>query len=267
MKKRLIYCLTFMLVLSGISPVMAQILNADKFGKRTSEKGFTGNISLGFSAKKESTTLLSFNGATNTTVLFRKDMLIGVGRFGLVKNDDSFILNGGFAHARYRINYKKWISPEFFVQYQWNQVRGLENRFLAGGNVRFRILDKPVKFDETLSNYIYVGQGLFYEREMWIDKTVENDESELFKLPKTNTYLAMWFHLNQTVSYRLMVYLQMAIDDHLFDPRVFIDTDLKFKINDKLAISFNFTASYDEIPQVPIDRYFYSFRNNLVWEF
>jgi len=70
------------------------------------------------------------------------------------------IQNEGFFQVRYRDFDRHKTSPDFFAQFQWNGLWGLEDRRLAGINVRHRIAERR-------NADCYLSLGIFYQVEKW----------------------------------------------------------------------------------------------------
>ena len=122
-----------------ISPTLtnSQIISIDKSDTSDYVKKikFNLNFSTGLEVDKQQTTLWD---ATNTAEMMlqkNKDLFMFAASYRFTYNGPSDILNAGYFHLKYRSHYKDKFQPEPFVQYQFDNKRGLEMRAIAGANI------------------------------------------------------------------------------------------------------------------------------------
>ena len=134
----LIWTLLFLLTSSGFS----QVLNIDReiSNDSSSKKNeFSGLLTL--SSDKQKNNIIDFSTNLEFDRNFKnKYVLISYFRNDAVFYGKSNVQNEGLLHIRYRDRDTRKISPEEFVQFQWNGAWGLESRYLAGMNIRMKIL-------------------------------------------------------------------------------------------------------------------------------
>ena len=139
-----------------------QILNIDReHGSDTTQKSFYGLIDLSFSADKQRRDILELTQQTELDFFMKAShVLIILAHTDMVFNGPLVLENNGYFQLRYRDNDTKKISPDYFLQYQWNGINGLQNRALAGINARYTFCDDR-------KDDLYASAGLFYEYEKW----------------------------------------------------------------------------------------------------
>lgn len=138
----------------------AQILTVDRENGQDSiprKQLFAWNVS--FSSDKQKKNLLELTNVAEYDRFFKNDQVL----IALVNTDASFngkaiLENNGYFQMRLRDNDKKRVAPDYFVQYQWNGIWGMQNRALAGCNARFKFWD-----DKT--DDLFMSIGAFYEYE------------------------------------------------------------------------------------------------------
>ena len=133
-----IYIITCFLFLCPFV-TFGQILNIDKSDTAdyVSKAKTDFNFSTGLEIDKQQITLWDATNTAEFMLQKKKELLILAGSYRFTYNGPDDILNAGFIHLRYRHNYKNKYQPEFFLQYQWDNKRGLAYRALTGVNLRY----------------------------------------------------------------------------------------------------------------------------------
>ena len=126
-------------------------------------------------------------------------------------------LNAGFIHLRYRHNYKNKYQPETYIQYQWDNKRGLVYRSLAGMNLRYNFF----KGDTWDFN---AGLGLMYEEEKWNYAAVDSSKLPVNQTPitnkliKINSYIRLDWKASENSDIAINIFLQTR--PNVFKPRI-----------------------------------------------
>lgn len=241
----------------------AQILNIDKSDTAdyVSKARASFNFSTGLEIDKQKATLYD---ATNTAELMlqkKKELFILAASYRFTYNGPDDILNAGYFHLRYRHNYKNKYQPESFVQYQWDNKRGLSYRALAGINLRYNFY-KGDTWD------INAGAGPMYEEEKWdyagVDsaKLPANTTPVLNRFIKINSYLRMHWKasMNSDVIFNIFLQTRPAI----FKPRIAPGMQWNINAGKHIGFSISFAGIYDEAPVVPIHKFYYSLSNSMM---
>ena len=241
----------------------AQILNIDKtdtadYSKTTS---FKFNFSSGIEVDKQKITLWD---ATNTAELLlqkNRELFIFAGSSRFTYNGPDDILNAGYFHLRFRHNYKNKFQPETFIQYQWDNKRGMIFRRLGGINMRYNVW-RGDKWDFN------AGIGLMYEEEKWnyegvdSNKTPANTTPIFNQLIKLNTYIRFDWKPNQNNEVAINIFIQGRPDN--FKPRIAPHIQWNVNAGKHIALGIGFSGIYDFAPVVPIDHFYYSISNSII---
>lgn len=265
-----------LLQLLAASQAAAQILNSDKFGQLSdTSRRLTGDAGLSFGLDKKIEMIYRLNADADISYRFHKHAAdnsawkhaaILAGRFEILQTEQERLLNGGFVHNRYRLGYNKRVTPEVFTQYQWDNARGLEERFLVGAGPRLTIMHDSL-------GYVYFGTGLMFEHEQWNHSAVDEvfgipDDVEVMKrFLKSTSYISFSRTIIKNVNVGAIFYFQTRPDSHFDKPRIAGDLRVQFKISDILSFAVAYNISYDRQPVVPIERHTYSIRNRLGFSF
>jgi hypothetical protein len=232
-----------------------QILNLHKRNFENDSVKWVGNVELKFSIIKQETSVSSLSFKVNTIHFFDKNSIFLIGQSSFATKNSEAILNDGYAHLRFVFNRKMKISQEFFVQTQYNNIRGLSNRNLGGAGLRIRLSQK-----EAITWFL--GVGLLYEAEDWDTET----ESITTNYLKNSNYIGIFGSPGDTFHYNAIIYYQARFDAY-FNPRLSGEINLNFKISNILAFTSSFNFFYDSAPEVSVDQFVYKFINGLTFNF
>lgn len=253
----------FILSFIAIACIDAQILNIDKSDTSDYVKKATikFNFATGLEVDKQKITLWD---ATNTAELMiqkNKELFIFAGSSRITYNGPDDILNAGYIHLRFRHNYKNKFQPETFIQYQWDNKRGLVYRRLGGMNLRYNIW-RGDKWDFN------TGIGLMYEEEKWNYDGVDSSKIPIYPKPiinnliKLNSYVRFDWKPNQNNDIAINIFIQSI--PSIFQPRIAPHIQWNINAGKHIAFSIAFTGIYDVAPVVPIDHFYYSFSNSII---
>jgi hypothetical protein len=193
----------------------------------------------------------------------KSHILIALAHTDFVFNGASVLENNGYFQLRYRDNDSKKIAPDFYLQYQWNGIWGLENRALLGCNARFRFWDDR-------QDDLYASCGLFYEYERWNPflanyafggTNLKEVERNLLRL---NLTLKTAFKVANGIDFSAISYLQSPLNmgfQNILNPRWFVDAQINFNINKHLDFNIRYNQNLDYFRPLPIDVFFYSLLN------
>jgi hypothetical protein len=236
----------------------AQILNVDREnGQDTIKKMFKAAFTANFSSDKQRNNFIQF---TNTSEF---EWFLKNNYFFLLLNNSDFAFNGlkilennGFIQLRYRDNDTRVIAPDFFCQYQWNGIWGMERRALGGINLRINCMEKR-KSD------LYISTGIFYENELWnpfLNSFAYNGDSlnkitrEIFRLNLVSKFA---FKLGNKIDFAGISYVQFPMNDNFLKPRWTIDSNLFFDISKNVNFVIHYNHNLDNYRPLPIDNYYY----------
>ena len=174
--------------------------------------------------------------------------------------NDADFLNFGFLHGRVNFWRKKKVNFETFLQFSYDNFRGLDPRWVVGGSVRHNLV-------KTEKVTFLFGVGALYEFEKWIHPvTKELIEANFIK---SSNYLSFRATLNAYVDLNIINYYQVGFDSGIskFRNRFSNSTILNTKLSDKFSLTNTFEISFEDKPIVPITRLIYSFKTGLAVNF
>jgi hypothetical protein len=237
----------------------AQVLDIDRENEQDSiKKKVRASIDFNLSIDKQRRNLLDLTNRAEFSVLAKKNtVFIFVGSSELTLNGKSTIENNGYVQIRFRDNDSRKLFPDFFTQYQWNGIQGMEYRAIGGGNLRIQWMEKK-KSD------LYSSLGIFYEREKWNPflgafafsaDSLQVVNREMFRL---NTVFKFAFQINESLDIAGVSYIQFPINQYFLEPRWFLDLNLNIPIAKHLSFVVHYEHNYDSYRPLPIDEFFFA---------
>jgi hypothetical protein len=249
----------FIICLFFVGNSFSQVLNIDREIESDSTfRRVRANFTFSFSNDKQKKNLVDFANVSEIDYFLKKKYLfVFLTKTELAFNGLTALENNGFFQLRFRDNDSRKISPDLFVQYQWNGVQGMERRSLVGINARMRWLEKR-KSD------LYTGIGVFYESEKW-NPFLSSYAFSTASLGIVNRNL---FRLNLTAKFALKItknidfagatFVQFPLNSYFTEPRWFFDSNLFFSVNKHLEFTIHYDHNLDTYRPLPIDNYYYS---------
>jgi Protein of unknown function, DUF481 len=244
----------------------AQIINIDKTDTSAYDKKsqWNASFSIGVEVDKQKTTLLDASNFADVSLQQNHELVIFSASNRITSNGDKSFLNTGYIHLRWRHNYKDRLHPEAFAQYQWDEQRGMEHRFVSGANLRYG-LPHHQSWEMTFAT------GVMYENESWNYAAVDSSEippnpvSQKTSVIKSNNYVKWEGKTSANTALSVILFYQ-ALYNHFFQPRVssFISYDATVSKHFSLGLKYN--ALYDVRPIVPIPHFYYSLSTNLTYK-
>ena len=258
----LIICLNIFSVSRECS---AQILNIedptltkDSLSKHDFKYGFGANFNL----SQQNETVYEIDGLLESVYHYNdKHQVLLNGQYfntGIVGTE---LINGGFIHLRYTPNFLNKMAPQLFGQHQLDRGRGLVQRQLFGGNLRWQALQK-----DKVS--IQVATGIFYENEIWnLSGSPDSQEGQLRKgVMKSNNMLRLYFQIGKKTELSIVNYYQLPLAHGNGAMRLASNVSLSTEISNRFQLQINFISMYDTRPLIDIDKFYYTFSNGFGYE-
>lgn len=254
-------------LLSGMKS-FAQILNIEKARLDSLDKShpFRINFESKFNfynrsgGEGEQAKFASFANDLNAVLAPGKTSFVVLGNLAYTENNGSTILNNGYLHLRTNFNYQKTWSQEVFSQIQYDNFRGLTQRYLLGGGIRWKAV-KSQKFD------LILGAGPMFEREDW--KIPDSEDIEDVAFLKLSNYFIVRWDIAENVNFNTIFYYQVGYDQSIDAARNRISstTNFNFKISKHLSFTTSIAMAYEDKPIIPITKFIYGLENGLTLGF
>ncbi|WP_234364381.1 DUF481 domain-containing protein [Lunatibacter salilacus] len=245
----------------------AQILNIERLRmEKDTAKHFQFKTTFGLNVFNRSAgiedpvNLFGYNLDVNAIYYPKRHAYVFVSNFDYLRINESDFLNFGFVHGRVNFNRENKVNYETYLQYSFDNFRGLDPRLLAGGSVRINM----VKNDRV--DFI-LGLGGLQEWETWQHPYTE--EVVQVSLIKSSNYLSLRATLNDYVDVNLVNYYQVGYDRDISDfrQRINSSTIINTKITERFSLTNSFDISYENRPIVPVTNVIFAFRTGLSLNF
>lgn len=230
-------------------------------------KKYAGSIAGSFSQQTQKYVVTQIGSRVELAQrINRLNVLTLAGNFQVVRNGGETILSGGYAFARYRSHIERNLYPEYTAQYQWFEVRGLEQKFATTANMRYRFIR-----NEKLS--LAAAAGISMEYEKWGYSGVKDENlpantnpREVFN-PRFNSYISYDHNISEWMNLDMAIYYQFRTDTQLSRKRLGAHTRMNLRLTEHLTYALTLKIMGDYEPIVPVDVLWYNFTNELVFTF
>jgi len=253
MKKFIKYVLSLVLVAS--TTLAVDDIAPEEVGENP---GISGNLAISYSTKSGNTDLDERDLSGKLKYDSNRRYLAFIqGTYEKTESSDVTTEDEIFSHARYihKLN-RETLYGEGFLQYFENSFQGIDYRWLAGGNLRWRF------FSSTDWGKLYLGAGAFQEELNYIDEFPEEDES----MTRLNSYLAYTIKLAEKTDFSLIGYYQPAYDT-ANDYYSSIKAEITMQMVSDFYVSVMYEFEYDSRPPEGIEKKDREFTTSLVWKF
>ena len=224
----------------------SQIVNVDS-KRQSQEKGLSGITEFKFDFNKSVQTDWEFSNITYLQWDNEKWSVLLLNETNLDRAAGIDFSNDGYQHLRISKHLNKIYTLESYLQNQYDPVRDIKNRKLAGFGVRFKLIKT-----------CFLGLSTLYEKEELTNETI-NDI-------RISTSLQIKFDFGKKLSLSTTTYYQPSTKN-LKDSKSSNETVLLINLNNKLSISNTLSTNYDTNPANSIPNLIYSFENGLVYSF
>jgi hypothetical protein len=245
------------------SKANAQILNIDKTDTADYSPATKAsfNFSTGIEIDKQKDILYDATNTLELLVQKNKELYILSGSYRFTYNGPQDFLNTGYIHLRFRHDYRNTFEPESFLQYQWDNKRGLERRALAGANMRYNFWNA----DKVNLN---AAVGLMYEQEKWDYNAVDSQKIPASPVPiirnliKVNSYIRVDWKASSNSDLAATLFVQ-TVPTRL-QPRFAPLLQWNIEAGKHTGFSLAFNGLYDVAPIVPINHFYYNFSQSIL---
>ncbi len=229
---------------------------------------WNGYVGASFDIEKQRTQLFYLRLESTVSVEKKRSLMVLTANNKTTFSGAEEVQNTGSARLKYLFNFRKRLFPEAFAQIQYDAQRGLQQRNVIGTNAAWTAINKN-------SHQLFLHLGLMYEEELW-DFTAVNAEdlgnadgsgTELMKTVKINFNPRYVLKINDNSTFSTIIYVQARADNFIVYPRVSPTIRINIFIVGNLLLSSGLSGIYDFRPIVPIDNFYYTWNNSLVWRF
>jgi hypothetical protein len=246
----------FLLILIIVIPVnlTAQLVNIEK-SRKEAKPGLQGHIDLNLMLTRNTRHIFESGTSAHLQFARGKHIALALNNIGLMRVEGENLINNGFQHLRY--NYtpgRGLLTAEVFIQHQYNSIRLLQRRFLAGGGPRFRVY-------ESSDLGIYIAPLIMYEHEL-LDVPEDRRADRL----KGDLYFSITYAIDDRVNFSHTTYYQPDLS-FFSEYRLSSETGLEFAFKKSFSFFVTYNLAYDSYPPQDIPKLFYTLRNGIKYNF
>ncbi len=239
---RAVAALLAVISLVGPSLAEAQITNVASLAGKPVEDGFTGSYAAGLDLRTGNVELVLASASTTNYLKIGPSIFLATASAGYgIKGDwdeDPFQAKV-FEHIRYRYDLSNLLGFEAFAQHEYDRLRRLALRAVAGAGVRL---------DSDIGKRVHVAFGLAF-MEQWEELTDvgAGDAVGVVLEHRLSSYLALAASLSESASLALTCYVQPRVDAFT-DTRGLLDATLITAITRSLSLQFVLGMAWDTDP-------------------
>ena len=259
----------FLFLIIGFCPSLsAQVLTIDRAAQDTTiPKVFNLSGSLNIDMDEQKANIFDEDGSLETSWQKPKNALLFHGTSEIVTGGpNNSLLNTRSLQLRDRVYPKKRFHPEFYTQYQYDAINGLQNRMLAGGNLRFIIKDKGTFRAFAATGLMYEYEDWNYRGVLYVQDVPPNPHDTIRKALKSTSYIRLSKFFGSKVDFSLVVFYQAQPDLFFKFPRIAEFAQLNFNLSEHFSLNLQFDSQYDTRPVVPIKKFYFSFNQGLTFK-
>lgn len=217
----------------------AGIYNVQSILATEAESGLSGAISGSADWRTGNVDYLFLSATPLARYHSGNHLIIGLAQANHKTSEGDIIISRFFEHLRYRYQFSNRILGEVFGQHEFDAVKRLQSRALIGVGPKLEIVN-----DKSYGIDIGVSYMFEYEK-LQNDGPPDSGASDLQH--RSSTYLVGHYELDERVQLVESLYVQPRVTD-AGDLRVLNESQLTFKLTEKLSFATAFTIAYDSTP-------------------
>ena len=222
-----------------------------------STRHFKGTVAPSLEIKTQRQLYVEITNRADMAFRFKNHGITVANKFELTRDGDQTILSGGFIYGKFKTFYDNPFVLEHYVQYQWAEARGLDEKVAVGSNLRYKIF-------KSQTGGAFVGIGPFFEFELWDYRGVPEERLPLDqssvdnKIWKLNWYLSTKRNLSEKIRMEAALYFQDDFKTLFEEPRWAGALSLSYSFTENIAFAVNLQTIYDFAPLVPVDKLWFN---------
>ena len=200
--------------------------------------GLSGSATLKGNIKTGNTELIDV-GLSTTTVYGSDDFqtsLKAAINYG-EKSDETYLYNS-FEHLRIRYKLTDFVTPEAFLQHQFNQFTSIKFRGLIGIGAAFSLWSQD-------ASHLVFGSTLMVEQEVASGEAIKFDADKI--VSRWSNYLQIDFKTDTDVTFSSTIFVQPQMTN-VKDIRILNETGFSVKVRKNISLGSSFKLAYDSRP-------------------
>jgi hypothetical protein len=242
--RKLLKIFSLILMLVGYcGSISAQLVDIESQRLRNDTTRIAGVAGLAYSYKQSNDLKITDIDASlilQVRSKNKKDILLLLGNYELLRTSTESLTNTGFGHIRFTHKFNSFFRLEAFSQYQTNENLHLKNRYLLGFGPRLRVFNR--KNADSAFGCLYMAE--------WEEITEALPETILYH--RLSSYLSFNFVIKEDFcEITSITYYQPLITD-FGDYRLSNNTSLHIKLFKNLGFETGVKYSFDSQPPLGV---------------
>ena len=215
----------------------AQVINIESLRIRTDTTGWFGEVILGGQLKNSETKVISANFNSVVEYKGKKSLILLAGNYNFLAGDGKKLTDDFIIHLRYNYKFNHLIRFELFTQFQQNEILMIQERWLNGTGLRFKLAD--------IENFrAYLGFLGMFE----VEKEAAEPNPGLIRSDWRNSdYFSFTIGMSEHLELISTTYYQPLFSD-FNDFRILTNNELNVKAGKRLSLILRYNLLYDSKP-------------------
>lgn len=230
------------------TPAHAGIQNVQSALATETPEGLSGSVSGSLDWRTGNISFLSMAASGALRYRQGQHLVIGLVNLSRKSSGDALIIGRTFEHARYRYLYSPRLLFEGFAQHEYDAVKRLTIRAVAGLGPRYDLIDAESYGLGVGVAYMFEFEQLSEEEDPLITDSGDQDIAH-----RVSSYLVGRYEVNDRFQLVETFYVQPRLTD-FNDTRLLSESSMVIKATDKLAVTTAFTIAYDNRPPQTVEK-------------
>lgn len=258
-KYRSYFLLILFALISNFS-VFAQV-NTESLRKTSVKTGWFNFAQASVGLNSGNSEFYSVGLLARTDYLFYPFNAFAVCSYEFKRSSEKNIVNKAFAHVRLMRYFSNSFAGELFLQKEFNEFLKVNDRNLAGMNVRLNLVDYTSEIDTMTNLLLYAGVGFMLENE-----NIGSQNSYISNIIRSTNYLNFKWSINSSVNFQSVTYIQISAE-RLNDFRFTNESALEFFITENVKFFASMKYRFDNEPPLNVKEYDLELNNGIKIEF
>jgi putative salt-induced outer membrane protein YdiY len=240
-------------VLTATSAARAQV-NTERLRVSSPDSGLSGSVSASAMLKRGNAELLQLDGKSFALYYTEPHAFLLSGSAAFGEEGGNRFAAAAFAHARWTAMWLPRTGSELFVQAQYDAFLRLKLRRLVGAGPRFLVVT-------TESVLVAFGTGYMLEHER-LDIPASDPHPGSTLAHRSTNYVALTIELRDRLRFGNTLYAQPRLD-RPSDLRVLDELELRFDLDEHVALTTSFSARFDSDPPSQVEELDVALKNGV----
>lgn len=245
-----------LVMLLAFCQTAAAITNIERISRSAKKEGLEVAIDLAMQFNRGNTEYTRYAGNIRLMDFTPQRQRIAIVDHEYARDGDEKSSDNTFVHLRHVWLTENPLDYEVFVQYQQDAFTSLRHRSLAGGGVKWQLLE------DSVSQSFHLGAGAYYTKEYYRSDLASEENRHW----RGNIYATYQWYALENLSWVNTVYIQPKFDN-ASDVYALNDSRLESFVSRRLSLFINIVHTFRNKPFADNDRLDVTYRTGLMLRF